>query len=223
MLHIQNLRKTYPTTDGEIVALDNLSLVVNRGDFVAVVGRSGSGKTTLLNMIGGLDTPDSGSVMVDGIDMVRLPPKRAALLRRKTIGVIYQFYNLIPELTLRENITLPTELDGREIDEERLDHILSVVGLKGREGAYPDALSGGQQQRVAIARALFGQPSLLLADEPTGNLDAENSREIMRLLTMMNQTYGITVLMVTHSEEAAASAGRIITMADGRIIDDRRR
>lgn len=223
MLHIQNLRKTYPTTDGEIVALDNLSLVVNGGDFVAVVGRSGSGKTTLLNMIAGLDTPDSGSVMFDGIDMVRLPPKRAALLRLKTIGVIYQFYNLIPELTLRENITLPTELDGREIDEERLDHILSVVGLKGREGAYPDALSGGQQQRVAIARALFGQPSLLLADEPTGNLDAENSREIMRLLTMMNQTYGITILMVTHSEEAAASAGRIITMADGRIIDDRRR
>lgn len=223
MLHIQNLRKTYPTADGEIVALDNLSLVVNGGDFVAVVGRSGSGKTTLLNMIAGLDTPDSGSVMFDGIDMVRLPPKRAALLRRKTIGVIYQFYNLIPELTLRENITLPTELDGREIDEERLNHILSVVGLKGREGAYPDALSGGQQQRVAIARALFGQPSLLLADEPTGNLDAENSREIMRLLTMMNQTYGITILMVTHSEEAAASAGRIITMADGRIIDDRRR
>ncbi len=223
MLHIQNLRKTYQTTDGEIVALDNLSLVVNRGDFVAVVGRSGSGKTTLLNMIGGLDTPDRGSVMVDGIDMVRLPPKRAALLRRKTIGVIYQFYNLIPELTLRENITLPTELDGRKIDEERLDSILSVVGLKGREGAYPDALSGGQQQRVAIARALFGQPSLLLADEPTGNLDAENSREVMHLLTMMNQTYGITILMVTHSEEAAASAGRIITMADGRIIDDRRR
>ena len=223
MLHIQNLNKTYPTPSGEIVALDNLSLVIPRGDFVAIVGRSGSGKTTLLNMIAGLDRPDSGTINFDGTDITALSQNKAALLRRKQIGVIYQFYNLIPELTVEENITLPTELDGAPVDRKHLARIVEAVGLTRRENAYPNTLSGGQQQRVAIARALFGRPSLLLADEPTGNLDGENSREILRLLTEANRVHGVTVLVVTHSDEVAAAADRIITLADGRLADDRRR
>lgn len=223
MLHIQNLNKTYPTPSGEIVALDNLSLVIPRGDFVAIVGHSGSGKTTLLNMTAGLDRPDSGTINFDGTDITALSQNKAALLRRKQIGVIYQFYNLIPELTLEENITLPTELDGAPVDREHLARIIEAVGLTGRENAYPNTLSGGQQQRVAIARALFGRPSLLLADEPTGNLDGENSREILRLLTEANRVHGVTVVVVTHSDEVAAAADRIITLADGRLADDRRR
>ena len=223
MLHIQNLNKTYSTQDGEIVALDNLSLVIPRGDFAAIVGRSGSGKTTLLNMIAGLDRPDSGAIDFEGTDITALSPNKAALLRRKQIGVVYQFYNLIPELNVEENITLPTELDGTPVDREHLARIIAAVGLTGRENAYPNTLSGGQQQRVAIARALFGRPSLLLADEPTGNLDGENSREILRLLTEANRAHGVTVVVVTHSDEVAAAADRIITLANGRLADDRRR
>ena len=223
MLHIRNLNKTYSPQSGEIVALDNLSLVVPRGDFVAVVGRSGSGKTTLLNMIAGLDRPDGGTIDIDGTDMTSLSPNKAALLRRKQIGVVYQFYNLIPELNVEENITLPTELDGAPVDRAHLARIIAAVGLTGREHAYPNTLSGGQQQRVAIARALFGCPSLLLADEPTGNLDGENSREILRLLTEANREHGVTVVVVTHSDEVAAAADRIITLANGRLADDRRR
>lgn len=223
MLHIQNLNKTYSTQDGEIVALDNLSLVIPRGDFAAIVGRSGSGKTTLLNMIAGLDRPDSGAIDFEGTDITALSPNKAALLRRKQIGVVYQFYNLIPELNVEENITLPTELDGTPVDREPLARIIAAVGLTGRENAYPNTLSGGQQQRVAIARALFGRPSLLLADEPTGNLDGENSREILRLLTEANRAHGVTVVVVTHSDEVAAAADRIITLANGRLADDRRR
>ena len=222
MLHIQNLNKTYSTSSGEIVALDNLSLVIPRGDFVAIVGRSGSGKTTLLNMIAGLDHPDSGTILFDGTEITSLSPNQAALLRRKQIGVVYQFYNLIPELNVEENITLPTELNGEPVDRDRLARILAAVGLTGRESAYPNTLSGGQQQRVAIARALFGRPSLLLADEPTGNLDGENSREILRLLTEANRQQGVTVVVVTHSDEVAAAADRTVTLADGRLAGDRR-
>ncbi|MBE6575506.1 MAG: ABC transporter ATP-binding protein [Ruminococcaceae bacterium] len=222
MLHIQNLNKTYSTASGEIVALDNLSLVIPRGDFVAIVGRSGSGKTTLLNMIAGLDHPDSGTIRFDGTEITSLSPNQAALLRRKQIGVVYQFYNLIPELNVEENITLPTELNGEPVDRERLARILAAVGLTGRESAYPNTLSGGQQQRVAIARALFGRPSLLLADEPTGNLDGENSREILRLLTEANREQGVTVVVVTHSDEVAAAADRTVTLADGKLAGDRR-
>lgn len=222
MLKIRNLNKKYFTVDGEIIALDNVSLQVNRGEYIAIVGKSGSGKTTLLNMIGGLDIPDSGSILFDGTDIVQLSNKNTSILRRQKIGVIYQFYNLIPELNIVENITLPTELDGGEIDKEWLAEILKIVGLNGREQAYPNTLSGGQQQRVAIARALFNKPLLVLADEPTGNLDGENSAEVLRLLKTMNEEHNITVLVVTHSDAVALEAKRVITISDGEIVSDRR-
>ena len=222
MLQIKNLHKKFNTLDGEIIALDNVSLNIKAGDFVAIVGKSGSGKTTLLNMIGGLDIPDSGSIHFDGTDIAQLSNKNTAILRRQKIGVIYQFYNLIPELNIVENITLPTELDGGEIDKSWLAEILKIVGLNGREQAYPNTLSGGQQQRVAIARALFNKPLLILADEPTGNLDGENSAEVLRLLKTMNEEHKITVLIVTHSEVVAREAKRVITISDGVIVSDRR-
>ena len=222
MLKIRNLNKKYSTVDGEIVALDNVSLQVDRGEYIAIVGKSGSGKTTLLNMIGGLDIPDSGSILFDGTDIVKLSNKNTAIMRRQKIGVIYQFYNLIPELNIVENITLPTELDGGEIDKEWLAKILKIVGLNGREQAYPNTLSGGQQQRVAIARALFNKPLLILADEPTGNLDGENSAEVLRLLKTMNEEHNITILIVTHSDAVAREAKRVITISNGVIVSDRR-
>lgn len=223
MLKIRNLNKKYITVDGEIIALDNVSLQVDRGEYIAIVGKSGSGKTTLLNMIGGLDIPDNGSILFGETDIVKLSNKKTAALRRQKIGVIYQFYNLIPELNIVENITLPTELDGGEIDNEWLAEILKIVGLNGREQAYPNTLSGGQQQRVAIARALFNKPLLILADEPTGNLDSENSDEVLRLLKAMNEEHKITVLIVTHSEAVAREAKRVITISDGVIVSDRRK
>lgn len=222
MLKINDLKKKYSTLDGEIAALDGVSFTAADGEFIAIVGKSGSGKSTLLNMIGGLDIPDSGSILLDGTDIVKLSNRQTAMLRRQKIGIIYQFYNLIPELNVSENITLPTELDGGETDSERLSDILKSVGLDGRENAYPNTLSGGQQQRVAIARALYSKPSLILADEPTGNLDAENGAEIMRLLKDMNKKSGATVLIVTHSESVAREAERIITIFDGKIESDRR-
>ncbi len=221
-LQISNLSKKYSTLDGEVIALDSVSLKINNGEFVAIVGKSGSGKTTLLNMVGGLDNPDSGSILLDGADIVKLSDKQTAILRRRKIGVIYQFYNLIPELNISENITLPTELDGGEVNREWLTEILSIVGLSGREQAYPNALSGGQQQRVAIARALFGKPSLILADEPTGNLDNENGVEVLRLLKYMNEQLGATIIVVTHSDSVASEAKRVITIANGKITSDRR-
>ncbi|MBQ7921202.1 MAG: ABC transporter ATP-binding protein [Clostridia bacterium] len=223
MIHISNLNKRYFTVDGEITALDNVSLDIAGGEFIAIIGKSGSGKTTLLNMIAGLDNPDSGSILLNNADVTKMTGKQTAVLRRREIGVIYQFYNLIPELNVVENITLPTELDGSPINSEWLAEILKVVGLSGRENAYPTALSGGQQQRAAIARALFGKPSLILADEPTGNLDNENSAEVMKLLKAMNEEYGITVLIVTHSDAVAEQARRVISIADGKITSDRRK
>lgn len=222
MLKISNLKKKYNTIDGEIVALDNVSIQINQGEFIAIIGKSGSGKTTLLNMIGGLDIPDSGSILFEGLDITKLSPKKTAILRRQKIGIVYQFYNLIPELSVCENITLPTELDGGEIDTQLLSEIMKLVGLSGREQAYPATLSGGQQQRVAIARALFNRPSLILADEPTGNLDGENSGEVLRLLKSMNEDYGVTILVVTHSESVAREAKRVITISSGVIVSDRR-
>ena len=222
MLKINGLNKKYFTTDGEVVALDNVNLQVKKGDYIAIVGKSGSGKTTLLNMVGGLDIPDSGSIVFDGRDIVKLSNRKTAILRRQNIGIIYQFYNLIPELNIVENITLPTELDGGKVDRAWLKEILDIVGLTGRENAYPNTLSGGQQQRVAIARALFNKPMLILADEPTGNLDGENSAEIMRLLKTMNEVHGITVLVVTHSDTVANEAKRVIKMSDGKVVSDRR-
>ena len=222
MLKINNLNKKYFTVDGEVVALDNVNFQVKKGDYIAIVGKSGSGKTTLLNMVGGLDIPDSGSIVFDGRDIVKLSNRKTAILRRQNIGIIYQFYNLIPELNIVENITLPTELDGGKVDRAWLKEILDIVGLTGRENAYPNTLSGGQQQRVAIARALFNKPMLILADEPTGNLDGENSAEIMRLLKTMNEVHGITVLVVTHSDVVANEAKRVIKMSDGKVVSDRR-
>ena len=222
MLKINDLKKKYSTLDGEIAALDGVSFTAADGEFIAIVGKSGSGKSTLLNMIGGLDIPDSGSILLDGTDIVKLSNRQTAMLRRQKIGIIYQFYNLIPELNVSENITLPTELDGGEIDREWLASILKTVGLDGRENAYPNTLSGGQQQRVAIARALYNKPSLILADEPTGNLDAENGDEIIRLLKDMNKESGATVLIVTHSESVAREVKRVITISDGKIESDRR-
>lgn len=223
MIHISNLNKRYFTVDGEITALDNVSLDIAGGEFIAIIGKSGSGKTTLLNMIAGLDNPDSGSILLNNADVTKMTGKQTAVLRRREIGVIYQFYNLIPELNVVENITLPTELDGSPIDSEWLAEILKIVGLSGRENAYPTALSGGQQQRAAIARALFGKPSLILADEPTGNLDNENSAEVMKLLKAMNEEYGITVLIVTHCDAVAEQARRVISIANGKITSDRRK
>lgn len=222
MLKICDLNKKYTTVDGDIIALDHVSLQIKDGEYVAIVGKSGSGKTTLLNMIGGLDIPDSGSIALDQTVITKLSSRQAALLRRRKIGVIYQFYNLIPELNVKENITLPTELDGGEIDAAWLTKILQTVGLDGRENAYPDTLSGGQQQRVAIARALFNKPLLLLADEPTGNLDAENSAEVLHLLDEMHTQLGLTILVVTHSDAVAGRADRVITISDGKVVDDRR-
>lgn len=173
-------------------------------------------------MIGGLDTPDSGEVFLNDISITKLSKNKVAALRRQKIGIVYQFYNLIPELTVAENITLPSELDGRATDNEMLSKILTAVGLNGREQAYPNTLSGGQQQRVAIARALFNTPTLILADEPTGNLDAENSADILQLLKSMNKDYGITIIVVTHSDTVAREANRVITISDGRVVKDRR-
>ena len=207
MIHISNLNKRYFTVDGEITALDNVSLDIAGGEFIAIIGKSGSGKTTLLNMIAGLDNPDSGSIMLNNADVTKMTGKQTAVLRRREIGVIYQFYNLIPELNIVENITLPTELDGSPIDSEWLAEILKIVGLSGRENAYPTALSGGQQQRAAIARALFSKPSLILADEPTGNLDNENSAEVMKLLKAMNEEQNLEWLPLTLLFAAAALIG----------------
>ncbi len=227
MLTIRNLCKSYPSSgknaEGDIVALDRVSIHIPKGDFTAVMGRSGSGKSTLLNMIAGLDNPDSGQILLDGMDVTKLSQNKTAALRRQKIGVVYQFYNLIPELTVEENILLPTQLDGKETDLAWLQEIVSVMGLTGRAGDYPHTLSGGQQQRVAVARALYQRPDLLLADEPTGNLDGENSREVMKLLSLMNTEYGVTLLVVTHSEEVAASARRLLRMEHGRVVEDRRR
>ena len=222
MLIIDNLSKRYSSLDGEILALDHVSLSINDGEFIAVVGRSGSGKTTLLNMIAGLDTPDEGSIKIDGFEVVGASEKSLAEMRRARVGVIYQFYNLIPELTISENITLPAELDGREADKEWLTEILSVIGLADRKNAFPASLSGGQQQRVAIARALYNKPSIILADEPTGNLDGENSADIMSRLISLNEG-GITLIVVTHSDEVAMHAKRVIRLANGKIIEDRRK
>lgn len=222
ILQINKLSKKYSTLDGNVIALDDVSLKVERGEFIAIVGSSGSGKTTLLNMIGGLDVPNSGSILFEGIDIVKLSDKRTAVLRRTKIGVIYQFYNLIPELNISENITLPAELNGEEVNKEWLSEILTKVGLSGREQAYPAALSGGQQQRVAIARALYNRPILILADEPTGNLDGENSSEVLKLLKQMNEELGVTIVVVTHSDAVAGEAKRIITISNGRIAADRR-
>lgn len=220
ILEIQNLTKTYGKGDTMVRALENVSFSVEKGEFVAIVGPSGSGKSTLLHILGGVDTATSGTVIIDKTDISTLDETALAIFRRRQIGLIYQFYNLIPILTVEENLTLPLLLDGRKPDKARVNDIIKRLGLQQRMGHLPNQLSGGQQQRVAIGRALINNPALLLADEPTGNLDSENSREIISLLRSFNKEFNQTVIMITHDEHIALSADRIIAIEDGRITRD---
>ena len=219
-IKITDLTKKYDSFGTEITALDGVNLTFNDGELVAIIGESGSGKTTLLNQLCGMDVPDKGEIVIDGINLTKLSSNDLCKMRRSKIGVVYQFYNLIPELNIRDNITLPVELDGGNVDENELSEILKTVGLFGRERDFPSALSGGQQQRVAIARALYQKPSLILADEPTGNLDEKNSDDILALLCKLNEEKKITVIIVTHSKVVADRAKRLISLKNGQVISD---
>jgi putative ABC transport system ATP-binding protein len=220
ILKVNNLSKVYGKGDTQIKALDDVSFSVEKGEFVAIVGPSGSGKSTLLHILGGVDTPSSGQVLVDGTDICALDQTKLAIFRRRQIGLIYQFYNLIPILNVEENITLPLLLDERSLDEARLKEIVATLGLAGRVRHLPNQLSGGQQQRVSIGRALINNPTLVLADEPTGNLDSSNAKEIIALLKLSNQRYHQTLIVVTHDRDIALQADRIISFGDGRIVRD---
>jgi putative ABC transport system ATP-binding protein len=220
ILRVENLSKTYGSGETAVKALDNVSFSVEKGEFVAIIGPSGSGKSTLLHMLGGVDRPTSGNVFIDNTDIYSLNETKLAIFRRRQIGLIYQFYNLIPVLNVEENITLPLLLDERKIDDKRLDEILSTLNLKDRIKHLPNQLSGGQQQRVSIGRALINNPALMLADEPTGNLDSKNSSEIINLLKLSNKKYNQTLIIITHDERIALQADRIITIEDGKISRD---
>lgn len=222
ILRIENLNKTYGKGENQVKAVDNISFSVQKGEFVAIIGASGSGKSTLLHLIGGVDRPTSGKVFIDGKDSYTLNDDNLAIFRRRQIGLIYQFYNLIPVLNVAENITLPTRLDGRDVDERRLNDLLKTLGLEKRKYNLPNQLSGGQQQRVSIGRAMMNEPALMLADEPTGNLDSKASEEIISLLRLSNKKYNQTVIVITHDEKIALEADRIITIDDGKIIKDER-
>ena len=218
ILETRNLRKIYGSGDTEVRALDGVNLSVNSGEFVASVGTSGSGKSTLLHMLGGLDRPTSGSVIVDGKDIFSLKDEALTIFRRRKIGFVFQSYNLVPVLNARENIVLPIQLDGRQVDEDFLDKIVNTLGLEKKLGSLPSQLSGGQQQRVAIARALAAAPAIILADEPTGNLDSRTSQDVLSLLKVTSQKFAQTIVMITHNEEIAQTADRIIRIEDGRIV-----
>ena len=220
ILRIEELCKVYGEGENAVHALENVSFSANRGEFISIVGSSGSGKSTLLHLIGGVDRPTSGRVTVGGVDVYAQDEEELAIFRRRQVGLIYQFYNLIPVLNVRENMSLPVLMDGRDINEKRLEELLDLLKLKKREGHLPNQLSGGQQQRVSIGRALLNAPALLLADEPTGNLDSENSREIMKLLRYSNEVYHQTIIVITHDENIAWQADRMITLADGKIQRD---
>ena len=220
ILKVENLTKTYGSGENLVRAVDDVSFSVEKGEFVAIVGASGSGKSTLLHLIGGVDRPTSGKIFVDGNDISKMNDDKLAVFRRRQVGIVYQFYNLIPILTVEENITLPCDLDGRGVDRERLEMILDSFGLRARRKHLPNQLSGGQQQRTSIARALINNPSLVLADEPTGNLDSKSSEEVMSILKMCNQSYGQTVIMITHNLDIAKQADRIITISDGKIVEE---
>lgn len=220
ILRVENLTKTYGKGETSVTALNNVSFTVNKGEFVAIIGPSGSGKSTLLHIIGGVDYPSSGKVFVEDTDIYSLDESQLAIFRRRQIGLIYQFYNLIPVLNVKENITLPLLLDGREVDDAYLKEIISSLGLDDRINHLPNQLSGGQQQRVSIGRALINSPALVLADEPTGNLDSKNSEEIVNLLKLYNQMYNQTLLLITHDERIALQADRIISIEDGEIAKD---
>lgn len=220
ILKVKNLTKTYGSGENLVHAVDDVSFSVEKGEFVAIVGASGSGKSTLLHLIGGVDRPTSGKIFVDGNDISKMNDDKLAVFRRRQVGIVYQFYNLIPILTVEENISLPCDLDGRGVDRERLEMILDSFGLRARRKHLPNQLSGGQQQRTSIARALINNPSLVLADEPTGNLDSKSSEEVMSILKMCNQSYGQTVIMITHNLDIAKQADRIITISDGKIVEE---
>ena len=220
ILEIKNLCKTYGTGENQVKALDNVSFSVPKGQFLAIIGASGSGKSTLIHILGGVDKPTSGKVYLNGQDVYAQNEEQLAIFRRRQVGLIYQFYNLIPVLNVTENITLPLLMDSRKVDNQRLDELLTTLSLKGRENHLPNQLSGGQQQRVSIGIALINAPSVVLADEPTGNLDSKNSHEIMELLKLSNKKYNQTLIVITHDENIALQADRIITLADGRIAGD---
>ena len=223
LLQCTNLKKVYGKGEAAVCALDGIDLTVSRGEFVAVVGASGSGKSTLLHILASVDKPTDGQVLIDGVDVGALDPTRAALFRRRKVGLIYQFFNLIPTLSVEKNIDLPLLLDKWKPDPGVLSQLFQTLGLEEKRSALPGQLSGGQQQRVAIARALCYRPALLLADEPTGNLDRKNSAEILDLLRLCHKNLGQTILLVTHDESLAAQADRVITLSDGRIVSDRPR
>ena len=220
ILKVENLCKSYCVGDTMVKALDNVSFSVEKGEFVAIVGPSGSGKSTLLHLLGGVDRPDSGKVYIDGTDIYDLNETNLAIFRRRQVGLIYQFYNLIPVLNVEENITLPMSLDGKKADEEKLQNVLERLQLANRKFHLPNQLSGGQQQRVSIGRAIINNPSIVLADEPTGNLDSKNSEEIIELLKDSNRRYNQTLVVITHDESIALQADRIIEIEDGRITRD---
>lgn len=217
ILKVENLTKKYGKGENEVIAVDNVSFSVEKGEFVAIVGSSGSGKSTLLHLLGGVDRPTSGKVYVDGKDIYTLDNDNLAIFRRRQVGIIYQFYNLIPILNVEENITLPCDLDGNKIDEQRLNELLKTLGLENRKKHLPNELSGGQQQRVSIGRAVVNNPAIILADEPTGNLDSKSSEEVVELLKMTNKKYKQTIIMITHNLELANEADRVITIEDGKI------
>lgn len=220
ILRVENLSKTYGKAETEVKALDNVSFSIEKGQFVAIIGPSGSGKSTLLHILGGVDKPTNGKVYVDGCDVYAQNDEQLAIFRRRQVGLIYQFYNLIPVLNVTENITLPVLMDGQKINEERLNELLQVLKLEERQNHLPNQLSGGQQQRVSIGRALMNAPAVVLADEPTGNLDSKNSQEIVELLKLSNKKYNQTLIMITHDENIALQADRIIAIEDGKIIRD---
>lgn len=220
ILKVENLCKTYGKGENAVHALDNVSFTVNKGEFVAIIGPSGSGKSTLLHILGGVDKPTSGKVWMNGTDVYAQNEEQLAIFRRRQVGLIYQFYNLIPVLNVTENITLPVLMDGQIVNEERLSELLDTLKLKGREKHLPNQLSGGQQQRVSIGRALMNAPAVLLADEPTGNLDSKNSQEIVSLLRLSNLKYNQTLIIITHDENIALQADRILSIEDGHITRD---
>lgn len=220
VLEVKELTKKYGQGESKVMALNHVSFSVEKGEFVAIIGASGSGKSTLMNMIGGIDHPTSGSVIIEGNDITSMNEDELAIFRRRNLGIIYQFYNLIPTLTSEENIALPWKLDGRKENKKRLAEILQMLGLEKRAKHLPGQMSGGQQQRVSIGRALINEPAFILADEPTGNLDSKTSRDIMDILKLANQKYNQTILLVTHDEKIALQADRIITIGDGKVVKD---
>ena len=222
ILRVENLKKIYGKGENEVKAVDNVSFSIEKGEFVAIVGASGSGKSTLLHLIGGVDRPTSGKVYIDGKDIYSLDDENLAIFRRRQVGLIYQFYNLIPILNVEENITLPCDLDGKKVDQNRLEELLKTLKLENRRKHLPNELSGGQQQRVSIGRAIINSPAIMLADEPTGNLDSKASEEIISLLRLSNKKYNQTVIIITHDEKIALEADRVITIDDGKIVKDER-